>query len=644
MRHTLSIIVLLSLIQLVSAQNAPKLSSTNEKALGLFSLAYRGYNASNFDVALTNLEKAIAEDSLFTEAYQLKADVCHLGRDYSCEESAYQKLIDNGLTSDPRMYYYLGMAQYRQGNYRQARFSVQKALIDGSLQARVREAAKKDLISIDFSLHAVANPYPYVLVQLGDSINSRFHDYWPSVTADESMMIVTSEMPSLYRDVSGNLKGQEDMFSANSVTGKWLKMKNIGAPINTVENEGSQSISFNGQFLFFTACNRPDTKGRCDIYMAERLDDTWQAAYNISEPVNSPAWESQPCLSPDGRTLYFSSNRPGGKGGKDIWQSQINDHGFWAEPVNLGDSINTSGDENSPFIHYDNRTLYYSSDGYPGLGGQDLIVAHKIKGVWHHPENLGYPINTHKDEIGLVVNTHGDKAWFSTERDPARGKDIYEFTMPEHFRPKPVSYVRGTIVDADSKKEIKADFELSDLQTEELVTKTSSISGSGDYVVCLPADQDLGLNVSKKGYIFHSQNFNIDKNNVDAKIDLDITLQTIKVGRTEVLRNVFYDTDVFSLDKRSRIELMYLVRFLNENKSVSVEIGGHTDNVGSAEHNTTLSENRAKLVYVFLLNNKIDAKRLSYKGYSFTVPVADNATPEGRANNRRTEFKITAVK
>lgn len=631
-------------VQLSVAQDAPRLSSKNEKALSFFSQAFRGYNANNLDAAITNLEKAIAEDSLFTEAYQLKADISHLTANYKAEESAYQKLIDHNLTSDPRTYYYLGMSQYRQGNYRTARFSVQKALLNGSLQAKVRESAKRDLLSIDYSLYAVAHPYPYILTPLGDSINSRFNDYWPSVTADESMMIITSEMPSVFRDVSGNFKGQEDMFSANSATGKWLKMKNIGTPINTIENEGSQSISFNGQFLFFTACNRPDSKGRCDIYMAERLNDKWQPAFNIGEPVNSAAWESQPCLSPDGRTLYFSSSRPGGKGGKDIWQSEINEHGFWSNPVNLGDSINTPGDENSPFIHYDNRTLYFSSDGYPGLGGQDLLVAHKIRGAWHRPENLGYPINSHKDEIGLVINTAGDKAWFSTERDAARGKDIYQFTLPERFRPKPVSFVRGTIVDADTKKEIKADFELSDLQSEELVTKTSSISGSGDYVVCLPSDQDLGLNVSKKGYIFHSQNFKIDKNKADANVDLDINLQTIKVGRTEVLRNVFYDTDVFSLDKRSITELKYLVRFLNENKTVSVEIGGHTDNVGSEEHNATLSENRAKLVYMFLIDNKIDPKRLSYKGYSFSVPVADNATPEGRASNRRTEFKITAVK
>lgn len=644
MRYIFFLPFILCALLHAAAQDAPKLSSQNEKALGFFSLAYRSYNANNMDAALTNLEKAIAEDSLFSEAYQLKADICHISRNYAGEESAYERLLANKLTADPRVYYFLGMSQYRQGKYKPARYSVQKALLDGSLQPRFREAAKKDLINIDFSIHAVANPYPYVLVALGDSINSRYHDYWPSLTADESMMIITSEMPSLYRDVSGQLKGQEDMFFAYSVDGKWGKMKNLGKPINTEENEGSQSISFNGQFLFFTACNRPDTKGRCDIYMAERMGDKWQPAYNISEPVNTAAWESQPCLSPDGRTLYFSSSRPGGKGGKDIWQSQINNHGFWSEPINLGDSINTPGDENSPFIHYDNRTLYYSSDGFPGLGGQDLMVAHKIKGVWHRPENLGYPINSHKDEIGLVVNTTGEKAWYSTERDPARGKDIFQFVMPERFRPKPVSIVRGTIVDADSKKEIKADFELNDLETSEIITQTSSISGSGDYVVCLPSDQDLGLNISKKGYIFHSQNFKIDKTKADANIDLDIKLQTIKVGRTEVLRNVFYDTDVFSLDKRSRTELLHLVRFMNDNKTVWVEIGGHTDNIGSPEHNALLSENRARLVYEFLIANGIEQKRLSYKGYSFSMPVADNASAEGRANNRRTEFKITAVK
>lgn len=639
-----SLLILLFSSFCLSAQYSNTVSTKNEKAKGYFSLAYRNYNANSLEGAVTNLEKAIAEDSMFVEAYQLMADIYHYVKDYEKEAQAYQKLVDYKLASNSKVYYYLGVAQYNQGLYKKARFSVQKALLDGSLSSKFRSKAKRELKKIDFAIAQVKAAKPYKLVRLSDSVNSKHHDYWPSTTADESTLIITVELPSPYRDVMGGIKGQEDFFVSKGSTGNWSKAQPVGPPINTRENEGSQTISFNGQFLFFTACNRPDSKGRCDIYMAEKKADSWQKAFNIGEPVNSRSWESQPCLSPDGMTLFFSSNRPGGKGGKDIWISKLNEHGFWSQPINLGDSINTPGDENSPFIHYDNQTLYYSSDGFPGMGGQDVMVARRIKGVWHKPENMGYPLNTFRDEIGLVVNAKGDKALYASERNELTGKDIYELTVPVEFRPKPVSFVRGVIVDSDTKEELKADFELSDLVSSDLVTKTKSIDGSGEYVVCLPADQDFGLNISKKGYLFHSQNFNIASSDIDHPIDLNISLQTIKVGRKEVLRNVFYDTDAYNLDKRSRSELKYLLKFLNVNKNIAIEIGGHTDNMGSEEHNVTLSENRARLVYDYLIKEGIDANRLTYKGYSSSQPVASNNTKEGRAQNRRTEFKITSVK
>jgi len=624
--------------------NAPPMSTTSEKAKGFFSQAYKNYNSNSLDAAIINLEKATAEDSMFVEAYQLLADIYHYVKDYKKETETYEVIISRKLHADSKVFYYLGVAQYQQGLYKDARFSLQKALLDGALQNSVRKKTKLELVNVDFALSAVRNPFDYKIVRMSDSINTEYDDYWPSTTADEDLLILTVEIPSPYRDVMGREKGQEDFFESEKVNGQWTKIKNLGEPINTVENEGSQTISFNGQFLFFTACNRRDSKGRCDIYMSEKNAEAWTSAINIGEPVNSSAWESQPCLSPDGRTLYFSSNRPGGVGGKDIWISRLNDYGFWSQPMNLGDSINTQGDENSPFIHYDNQTLYYSTNGLPGLGGQDIVVSRKKKGVWSKPVNMGYPLNTFEDEIGFVVNAAGDKAMYATIRQGSKGRDIYELTVPNVFRPKPVSFVRGVIVDSDTKEELKADFELSDLESASVVTKTNSIDGSGEYVVCLPADQDLGLNISKKGYLFHSQNFKVPEKDVKQPIDLNISLQTIQVGRKEVLRNVFYDVDAYKLDLRSKSELGYLVKFLDVNKNVAVEIGGHTDNQGSDEHNAQLSENRARLVYDYLLKQGVDKSRLTYKGYSSTQPVADNATSEGRAKNRRTEFKITSVK
>jgi outer membrane protein OmpA-like peptidoglycan-associated protein len=326
----------------------------------------------------------------------------------------------------------------------------------------------------------------------------------------------------------------------------------------------------------------------------------------------------------------------------DIWKTILNEDGDWSEPVNLGDSINTPEDEMSPFIHPDNQTLYFASTGWMGMGNFDLYYSRKnASGNWGSPVNLGYPINTFQEESYLIVNAKGNTAYFSTERPGSRRKDIYTFELYELAKPVVTTYVKGKVYDAETDRPIEAKLQLIDIDRNEIVTETWSNSEDGEYLVCLPVEKNYSLNISKDDHLFHSENFSL-KNLTDPSRPyiIDVKMRPIKVGEKTVLRNIFFDTDKYDLKPESLSELNKLVEFMNKNSRIKVEIGGHTDNVGSDEYNQILSENRAKAVYDYLIEHNINSSRLSYKGYGKSMPVSTNDTDDGRAMNRRTEMKI----
>jgi outer membrane protein OmpA-like peptidoglycan-associated protein len=308
----------------------------------------------------------------------------------------------------------------------------------------------------------------------------------------------------------------------------------------------------------------------------------------------------------------------------------------------LGDSVNTPGNEMSPFIHSDGKTLYFASDYWPGMGGYDIFYCHqKNDSVWSSPQNIGYPINSHKDEQGLVVDASGLNAYYSSDRPGSKGMDIYSFELYKNARPNPVSYIKGKVVDEDTGLPVCAKVELIDLDNSKSVIKGESCWEKGEFLMCLPLGKEYAFNISKEGYLFYSDNFKLREitNIIDPYI-LDIKLKKIKIGSSVVLRNIFFNTGSFELLPESKIELQKLIDFLNLNKSLIIEIGGHTDNVGRADLNLKLSESRAKEVYKYLMSQNIDPARMKYMGYGLTMPVGPNDTPEGRALNRRTEFRI----
>jgi len=394
--------------------------------------------------------------------------------------------------------------------------------------------------------------------------------------------------------------------------------------------------------MIYTACNRSDGIGRCDLYYTTKVGDRWTFPKNMGKPVNSPYRETQPSLTPDGRTLYFSSDRPGGKGQHDIWVSYLDDGNRWSVPENLGEVINTPGIEMSPFIHPDNQSLYFSSDGHIGLGGYDLFVTRRDStGKWQKPMNLGYPINTNRDEIGMIVNSRGDKAYYSSDVDKTNGKDIYVFDLPVQDRPVMTTYMKGKVFDADDNQLLRAQFELVDLETGNSIFRSYSDSITGEFLVSIPVNHNYMLNVSRNGYLFFSENFSL-KNTYrsDRPFLKDVPLQPLKAGKRIILKNVFYETDSFALKKESTAELNKVIGLLQANPKIKIEISGHTDNTGTPDYNQKLSENRAKTVAKYLISASVNAERVVAKGYGMNNPVASNDTEEGKAQNRRTELQI----
>jgi outer membrane protein OmpA-like peptidoglycan-associated protein len=438
---------------------------------------------------------------------------------------------------------------------------------------------------------------------------------------------------------------QEDFYISYFSDNAWEKAFNAGAPLNTRQNEGAQSLAANGNYMYFTACDRPGGMGSCDIYYSAFSDGKWSSPTNLGSPVNSSYWESQPSISSDGKTLYFSSNRPGGIGGKDLWYSKSTEKNMWSYPLNMGNVINTDGDEMSPFIHFDGRTLYFSSDGRPGMGGFDIYMTRmKVDSTWTEPKNLGYPINTYNDEMGLIIESGGQKAYFSSIRDNTNGKDIFSFDLYESVRPNPVSYMKGKVYDKVTGKLLKADYELINLSSDKVAIK-SSTDGTGSFLVCLPSGYNYGINVTKTGYLFYSENFMLEGQHSAAEPFIKkISLNPIRVGETMQLTNVFYEIDSWQLKKESMSELNNLANLLSDNKDLNMEIGGYTDTTGADDYNLALSEKRAKSVVNYLIERGISSVRLKFKGYGNSSPIGDNGTAEGRKLNRRTEAKITANK
>lgn len=619
-----------------------QLTTSSAKAARLYEKALNLLDAHNDKEAVRLLTSAVKTDQQFIEAYLVMAEVYMDNNDLEDCIKNYKTAVTINPSFFPAAYLNLGKAEYSSGRYADAEADLKEYLKMNIQAGKERASAEKLLQYSEFALNSLQHPVPFNPENLGPKINTRYDEYWPSLSSDEKQLVFTRLVPKNPMDTSISYNRQEDLYMSSFENGSWSMAQNVGFPLNTPDNEGAQSVSADGKTLYFTACNRPGGLGLCDIYVSFRKANQWSVPQNLGAPVNSRFKETQPSISSDGKTLYFVSSRPGGKGGLDIWKSTKNEDGSWGYPVNLGDSINTPGDEESPFIHEDNKTLYFSSNDRPGMGDFDIYVSRlNGRGEWTQAKNLGYPINTFNKEEGLIVNAAGTKAYFSSDRLGADGRDIYSFDLYKEARPLAVSYVKGKVYDVDSGDPLKAHFELSDLDSSKLCIEAHSDSLNGEFFVCLPVGCNYGLNVSKPHYLFYSDNFALKQiHEFKEPFLLDIPLQLVKPGKSIVLKNIFFATDSASLENESFVELNKILQFMKDNSSIKIEISGHTDNTGSAAHNLDLSMRRAKSVVNYLVSKGVDSKRVFFKGYGETRPVASNDNEAGKALNRRTEFKI----
>ena len=622
---------------------AQALSSKSSSALKAYQQAVSDMRLGRHKEAIDGFRTAISRDRLFTEAYWQMAETYRAMSNEQLRISTLQRAANRSFPHFTHTITRLGAAQFENGLYADALASF-SLLTPDEKTIRIQDWINRCEIAIDLK----SKPVPFDPKNLGPLLNTIYDDYWPSITADEQTMSTTvlwGKLPG-----SAATRGfNEEIFHSEKVDGKWTKSRNIGPPLNTPGNEGAQTFSVDGRYMFFVACDRKTGLGGCDIYYSIKNGDTWSEPINPGEPLNTRHWESSPSFSAAGDELFFASNRPGGMGKKDIWKCSVkigeNGRLTFSNPVNLGAPINTEEDEFSPFIHADNKTLYFASNGHPGLGGYDIFISRRQNknSGFSVPRNIGYPLNTHKDEMGFVVNASGDKAYFSSDgiEKNGRGKDIYEVALYDAIRPEPVKYFKGKVYDYDNQEPIRAYVELYRLEDDEVVYQSVSDSQTGEFLASLPADQEYGFNVNKKGYLFHSGHFGKDED-IQINVSQKIELPKIEEGRSLILKNVFFDFDLYTLKPESKAELDRLFAFLKQNPRVHLELAGHTDSRGSHEYNIVLSQRRARAVFDYLVNKGINPNRLTYVGYGPDRPIATNDTDAGRALNRRTEAIVTA--
>lgn len=608
-----------------------------------YSKAYKLQESGQYPKAKKAYQQILKKYPEHVNSWLGLAGIHYLEEDWAVSLKMLEQAVSIDSFANPEMYFSLGLVFEKLQQYRNA---MEQYRIFTRLEKNNQPKLQKAKVKIEklgFISRALENPVPYIPVDPGENINSSVSEYWASTDITGNSMVFTRRV-----------NGQEDLFISRRVDGVWQPAQPLDG-LNTPTNEGPHCLSADGNTLIFTICDRKDGYGSCDLYYSRLKNGQWTPPVTMGPRINSAAWDGQPSLSADGKTLYFVSTRLGSIGGKDIWESHIGENNLWSIPQNLGPVINTAGEEEAPYVHPDGKSLYFSSTGHLGMGGRDLFLSVKQKNSWVEPVNLGYPINTIHDEGTLIVQADGKYAFFSSDRKDfetgSREKlNIYGFELHEKVRAQPVSYAKGIVCHAQNKQPLSVHLDLSDNETKQLVQKIKT-DENGGFLIALPNGKNYNLTILEEGYLMHSENFTLTGQHTGSKpYDLEIYMHPIATtneisgiepDKITVLKNVFFEFGSAQLNMSiSGLELENLVQFLRSNPEIRIEISGHTDHIGSPEANLVLSGNRAKAIYDYCVRQGIPAHRMEYTGHGETKPVADNGTEEGRALNRRTEFRI----
>ena len=633
--YLLCLFLVLGFIKYVEAQKLPTIKKTITKADKLF-------GAGHWDEALMlylNADSVAPGDPDVTYA---------IGRCYGKKNEYYKSLryFDNAKKKgnlSPELDYHYGKALHQSHKF-------DEAINELTLFKAKLAPSDKRSIEIDKVLEyckngaeLIKNPVEVTITNLGPTINSKYADFSPAINADESMIVFTSRRENT---TGGHLDPQdhlyfEDIYFAKKNNGTWSAAESVGEEINTESHDACVGLSADGQeMLIYKSLSSHNG----DLYISDLLGHTWSKPKDLGVNVNSKHWEPAASLSSDGNALFFSSNRPGGVGGTDIYMSRKDDKGVFGPAIILGPEINTSGDENSPFIHEDGKTLYFSSNGQKSMGGFDVfaVTLNMSTGqTTSKSENLGYPINTAHDDVFFVWSADSKRAYFSSVREDGYGeKDIY--MLERKNKEAALVVYKGKVLDCDKKTPLFSKIVVTDNATGKKVGEYHTNSETGEYIVVLPADVNYGIevDVASPHYLFYSKNIDISNlKNYEEIID-SICITKVSVGSKIVLRNVFFDVDKAVLRPESEVELNKLYGILLHDPKMKIRIGGHTDNDASHEHNLKLSDARAHAVRDFLFNKGINSDRVLWEGYGETKPAFPNDSPEHKQLNRRTEIEI----
>ena len=636
-------------------------SSYNKKAINLYEKAIECYQdispfsgRGNLKGAEEYLLKSLAKDSTFSEAYILLSQVKVKMGDINSAIFYKEKMMTVNPIIPLVEYFYLAGMHMAIGSYEKCLKNAVRYKNSPLADQRYIGRIDKMIENCEFAIEAIKNPVDFNPINLGSSINSELPEYFPSITADDSTFLFTRRV----NDLSAPGGRQEEIFvSKKTPNNHWSNSSLVSNAINSKYNEGAPTFSPDGQYIIFVGCETgakgdyeygDDRKGygSCDLFYSQNNWTNWSKPVNLGSKINSKHWETQPSFSSDGKTLYFIrgmtyDRQRRNPDNQDIYVTTITEDGQWSKPEKLPPNINSPHREESVQIHPDGKTLYFSSNGHPGMGGMDLYMSRKLDdNTWSDPINLGYPLNTYKNDISILISPKGDKGYFSSDREGGYGDlDLYSFNVDKKFKPLPITFIKGKIIDAESKLPLFAFFQLTDLKKGNIISQMQSKLENGEFLITVPKNIDFALHAEKEGYMFYSRNIYRDNLSLSKDGFLIIELEKVKPG-TFILENIFFEKSKSSLKKSSLVELNKVLKLMQINPDLKIQISGHTDSDGDDDFNLELSINRAKSVVNWLIENNIDQNRLSFKGYGETRPIEENNSIANKAKNRRTELTI----
>lgn len=608
------------------------------------------------------LKEVIEVDAEFAPAYYYLGciNVFKKENNLTAAEKYFKKAIEFCPDGMHDAYFQLGKIYFGLDKYDQAELNLKKYLdkpeeiTDDSIQ--IEAAEMYDWAKTAMQL--LSKPVSFD-PEIVPGISSKFDEYLVIISPDNEKAFYTRRIE--VKDMSSwasEMELKEKFFVSNRKpqSGKPLSEipfdsgQPMPDPFNMKLNEGGATVTIDNKELIYTICHMPERTDpnqyiNCDLYYTRFEFGGWSDIIPIDAVNTSDHWESQPSISSDGKTLYFISDRPGGIGGYDIYTSTRDESGSWRAPQNMGKIVNSKGNEKSPFIHTDSQTLYFSSEGRPGMGGYDIYYARMDdNGTWQKPVNIGYPINSKYDDVGFFVSTDGKYGYFGSNNmsEGLGGWDFYSFELYEEARPEKVLFVKGTVKNEQDDKPVEAKIEIKNLTTKE-IREIPVDHETGEYVAAIKFESDFMLTVKKPDFVYESTYISKEDSSFAEPTSVDVDLEPVQLGKAYRMKDIYYESNSADLTAESKKVLDEFIEFLNENPNIKVKIQGHTDNIGGDAFNLTLSENRAHSVYEYLVSRGVSSSRLSYKGFGETQPVDTNDTEAGRAMNRRTEFLVTGM-